>query len=457
MSQLPTFGPYNRDPLDVPVRDMDQLVAVFRQAEKLPQNCMIGVEYEFFALDAKNLSPLPFTGPLSIQTLFDALIVSGMSGIAEDDVFVALKADEGIIALEPGGQIEVAANPKADLDGAIATLSHLCEKVREAGESLGIEFLAMGTEPNASVSSMAKVSKKRYDIMRRYMASLGSDSRGFDMMTRACATQVNLDYSDEHDMSRKMRVAAFLCPMFQALLSNSPFIDGKHTQHALERADVWQKTDKDRVGLPPFIVEGSFGYREYIEWALDVPMYFIRRGGRYLDVAGSSFRRFLDEGLVGQSATVRDFVDHLSTIFTDVRLKPVLELRSMDSAPLSYINSLQALIWHVFYQRSIFEQVESLIAGIGSGELLRMKSLAISQGFSAKLEGKLIINWLWELLELVSSSIKYEEKSLLDPLFHILKNGKSLSDVYKSHYSLVDRAALEKLVLSSSLMGQGFE
>lgn len=454
MSQLPTFGVHNRDPYDVAITNVDQLVDVFKNVEKKSEDSMIGVEYEFFALDTKSLSPLPFTGALSIQTLFSALIAEGMTGIYEDDVIVALKGKDAIIALEPGGQIELAAHPKTDLISAVATLSNIANQVNEVGKTLGIVFLAMGIEPNAAVSDMAHVKKKRYDIMRRYMASLGG--RGFDMMTRASATQVNLDYSDEQDMVKKMRVAAILCPMFQVLLSNSPFIDGKPTRHALERADVWQKTDKDRVGLPPFIFEKAFGYRDYIEWVLDVPMYFVRRGELYLDATGSSFRSFMHHGLKGETATVRDFVDHLSTVFTDVRLKPILELRSMDSAPLSYINGLQALIWNIFYQPKILDEVDEWFLPLDVEDLQNMKTSATSHGFLATLKGKTIYQWLNELLETVAMSMNSEHRPLLDPLFLILKKGKSLSDAYKERYSIVDRTALLELTTASSLMGKGF-
>jgi glutamate--cysteine ligase len=456
LSQLPEFGPNRRDPLDVPITDIDQLTAVFKSCEKKANERMIGIEYEFFGLVGPQFSPIQFEGEQSIAALFKRLVersqssADPMAPIMEASSVVAIQSKRGVIALEPGGQIEVAVAPKKSLAEAVRALTDLTTEVCQAASDLDISCLALGIQPVATREQMAVVKKKRYDIMRALMGRL--PGRGLDMMTRASATQTNLDFTDETDMVQKMRLATVLSPMLMALMSASPFLEGQPTKYAVERGDIWQKTDQNRTGIPAIFWEKNFGYAAYVQWVLDVPMYFVRRGSHFIDVSGASFREFMRHGLKGEKATVRDFVDHMSTAFTEVRLKPFLEIRSTDSAPLALLNGLQALLWSVFYDEKVTNKLPPVFHTATHAEVAALKASVIDQGGEASLQGKPVFDWLGELLDLAKDGLSKEQKDLLTPLNLIVTRRQSLSDWAKAKYALVTKENMAQVVNDFSVL-----
>ena len=318
------------------IESRDELVRWFAAGEKPKPQWRIGTEHEKFVFQTGTLAPVPYGGPTGIQALMEQLIRRyGWIAISENGKTIALKRPEGekggTISLEPGGQFELSGAPVETLhDTADETQTHLIE-VLDVGEDLQIGFLGLGFSPKWRLEDVPRMPKQRYDVMTRYMPMVGS--RGLDMMYRTATVQVNLDFSNEADMVKKLRVSLALQPIATALFASSPFTEGKPNGFQSMRSEVWRDTDKRRTGTLPFAFESGMGYERYADYALDVPMYFVYRAGKYIDVAGSSFRDFMAgklKGFEGQYPTIDDWSDHLTTLFPEVRLKRFLEMRGAD-------------------------------------------------------------------------------------------------------------------------------
>ena len=258
----------------------------------------------------------------------------------------------GAISLEPGGQFELSGAPLETIHQTDREVNAHLAQVRQCAEPLGIGFLGLGASPKWTLAGTPVMPKSRYAIMTRYMPTVGR--HGLDMMYRTCTIQANLDFSDEADMVLKMRVGLALQPVVTALFANSPFLNGEPNGFRSYRSEIWRDTDPDRTGMLPFAFEPGFGFERYVDWALDVPMYFVKRGDSYIDVAGKSFRALLDgrlEGLPGERATMSDWKNHLSTLFPEVRLKNYLEMRGADGGPGDRITAVPALWVGLLYDR----------------------------------------------------------------------------------------------------------
>jgi glutamate--cysteine ligase len=359
----------------------------------------IGTEHEKFLFHTDSLRPAPYEGPRGVRALMEALIARhGWEAIMEGENIIALKKPDGqpggTVSLEPGGQFELSGDVVETLhDVYVETREHL-DEVREIGKDLGIGMLGLGFAPKHRLDEMPTMPKRRYAVMKKYMPQVGK--RGLDMMFRTCTTQVNLDFSTETDMVQKLRVSLALQPIAQALFAASPFTEGKPNGFQTARGEVWRETDPNRTGNLPFAFEKGMGFERYVDYALDVPMYFIYRDGEYIDVAGASFRDFMagklpqlkiDPRLEGQYATMDDWSDHLTTLFPDVRLKRFLEMRGADSGNLTRIVALPAYWVGLLYDQAALDASWDLIKSWTSEERSAMRSAVPTQGLKASFRG----------------------------------------------------------------------
>lgn len=427
------------------IKESQDLLKIFYDKEKPVKNGLLGIEYEFFGLNKYTKKPLPFMGEISIENLFEHIIKKTKNSkdrfepIYDNGHIVALSSKKAIIALEPGGQLEIATLPKNNLSEAIENLNIITKEISQFCKEKNIELLAMGFQPVAKLSEMATVKKSRYDIMWQYMQKL--QGHGLDMMKRSCAIQINIDYHDEKDMAEKLKVAFRLSPLLSALYSSSAFKEGKSLKNSSERLFVWKNTDDKRTGIPKIVFEENFGYQQWIDYALNVPMYFIRRNDRYYDVTGLSFLDFMKNGFLGKKATIGDFVDHLTTIFTDVRLRPYIEIRSCDSLPLIYVNALSVFIWMIFYQKNIFLKTKNKLSSIKYEEIIYLRDSVIDLGLKAKYKNQTIAEILLELIDLCMlevDEVYIEGRNYLQHLVNLLKNDESPSDFIKARFESIN-------------------
>src|SRR5258708_205943 len=325
-----------RDQVDMtPIETRDELVAWFAGGIKPKSQFRLGTEHEKFVFTIEGHRPVPYDGRRSIRALLEGMQhLLGWEPIIEDGNIIGLfdVTHGGAISLEPGGQFELSGAPVETVHQTSAeVMAHLAQ-VKEVAGPLGIGFLGIGMTPSWSRADMPLMPKGRYRIMTAYMPKVGK--LGLDMMYRTCTVQTNLDFSSEADMVRKLRVSLALQPVATALFANSPFTEGKPNGLLSYRSEIWRDTDADRSGMLPWAFEPGMGFERWVDYALDVPMYFIKHGERYVDVAGQSFRDLMAgklAGMPGVRATISDWANHISTIFPEVRLKRYLEMRGSDS------------------------------------------------------------------------------------------------------------------------------
>jgi len=349
---------------DTPVSGFSDLVAHFESGVKPDSSTWrIGTEHEKFAFYRDTLGPVPYEGERGIGALLENLAARfGWERVVEDGSVIALKQGKASITLEPGGQFELSGAPLEHLHQTCTeTGAHLAQ-LREVAGAMGIAFLGLGFSPKWSLEDTPIMPKGRYKIMRAYMAKVGRLGR--QMMFRSCTVQTNLDFGSEADMVKKFRVGIALQPIATALFANSPFAEGRTNGFLSYRAHVWTDTDPDRTGMLPFVFEDGMSFERYADYALDVPMYFVKRDGKYLDASGQSFRAFMDgklQVLPGERPTIHDWEDHLTTIFPEVRLKTYLEMRGADAGPWSRLCALPAFWAGIYYCDAALEAAWSLV------------------------------------------------------------------------------------------------
>ena len=318
-----------------PVESKAQLVEYIEAGCKPPAGWLIGTEHEKFAFRTDDLRPLAYIGNPGIREFLTAMQRFGWEPITEHDQVIALtRADGSNITLEPGGQVELSGAPLETLHQTCEEVQEHLRQIREVGRDLGVAMIGIGFHPKWRREEMPWMPKDRYQIMRVHMARKGN--LGHDMMLRTCTVQVNLDFSDETDMRRKMRIGMALQPIITAMFANSPFVEGRVTEYQSYRAHCWTDTDPDRTGILPFVFDENFGFEHYVDYMLDVPMYFVYRDGAYIDASGQSFRDFMAGRLPaypGEKPTIGDWTDHLTTAFPEVRLKRFIEMRGADGGP----------------------------------------------------------------------------------------------------------------------------
>ena len=328
---------------DTPITDYRQLVDSMASGEKPRAAWRIGTEHEKFGFRLDDLRPPTFDGERGIEALLKGLTRFGWTPFEEHGRVIALTQGMASVTLEPAGQLELSGAPVETIHDTCREVGTHLNEVRQVADELGLGFLGMGFQPKWRRDEMPWMPKGRYKIMREYMPKVGS--LGLDMMTRTCTVQVNLDYASEADMVKKFRVSLALQPIATALFADSPFTDGQPNGYQSYRSHIWTDTDGDRTGMLDFVFEDGFGYERYVDYLIDVPMYFSYRGGEYLDLSGRSFRKFLagdlDE-LRGELPTIRDWNDHMTTAFPEVRLKKFLEMRGADGGPWGRLCALPA-------------------------------------------------------------------------------------------------------------------
>lgn len=335
-----------------PVRGVEDLVAWFRERERPRADWKVGLEHEKVTLVAGTLDPLPYEGPRGVAALLRAFSRFGYEPFEEDGRIIAAQKSGLTVSIEPGGQIELSGRPFADVHVVAAELDRHLEKCHEIALDLGVELLAVGYRPWGTPETVPWMPKNRYTVMRPFLAARGRLAA--DMMAMTASAQASFDFSSAADMAEKLRVALALQPVVAALYANSAIVNGRESGWLSYRVPVWEEVEPARSGTLPFAFEPGFDqdpYRRYVDWALDIPMIFVRRGGAYLDPGGRTFRDFLARGLEGDHPTLADWEDHLSTLFPEVRLKGVVEVRSADACDAPMTKALIAFWKGILYDR----------------------------------------------------------------------------------------------------------
>lgn len=386
---------------------MDDLLEPFYEAEKPRARWRIGTEAEKFGVLPASGKPIGFEGETGVQTvLLELRDRHGWFPEAEVEggQLISLRRGDASITLEPGAQLELSGAPLSTIHQTCAEFRGHMSELRDISEELGIAWLGLGFHPTARQQDLSWVPKLRYGIMREYLPTRGS--LALDMMRRTATVQANFDYASEADAIRKVRVGLAVAPIVTAMFANSPFVEGRATGERSHRAAVWLDTDPDRSGLLPFAWEEDFGYRAYVEYALDVPMFMIKRAGAPVLNTGQPFRAFLADGFEGHRATMDDWKTHLNTIFPEVRLKNIIEVRSADSQPTEMICALPALLKGVYYDDTALSQAESLIGGLTHDLAAAARPEVAARGMQAKMAGREMAEWASELLTIAEGGLE---------------------------------------------------
>lgn len=394
-----------RDQIDMtPVESRDQLVAWLAKGAKPEAGFRIGTEHEKIPFRKADHTPVPYEGKRGIRALLEGMqALLGWEPIMENGHIIGLLdvTGGGAISLEPGGQFELSGAPLETIHGTCRELhSHLAQ-VRQVAEPLGIGFLSLGMSPKWTLAETPVMPKRRYEIMSGYMPKVGQ--HGLDMMFRTATVQTNLDFSCEADMVKKLRVSLALQPVATALFANSPFTDGKPNGFLSMRSQIWLDTDADRTGMLPFAFEDGMGYERYVDYALDVPLYFVKRGDTYHDVSGASFRDLLTgtlEALPGERATMSDWSNHLTTIFPEVRVKRYLEMRGADVGRTSRICSLSAFWVGLLYDQTSLDAAWDLVKDWTAEEREQLRRDVPKLGLSARIRNRSLREVARDVLEL---------------------------------------------------------
>jgi len=424
------------------VSSPEDLLQHFRAGEKPRERWRIGTEHEKLLFSRKTHQPLPFGGERGIFAVLEGFRTRfGWQPVREGENVIALTRGEASITLEPGGQFELSGATLASAHATCAELGVHVQEMKEVAEHLDLVMLMVGRNPVIPSARMPWMPKERYAIMRRYLPTRGSMAP--DMMLGTGTVQTNIDYADEADMGRKLRVAMAASPCLTALFANSPFAEGRPTGYLSTRSLVWEHTDPDRSGFIPGVFEPGFGYREYMEYALDVPMFFIHRNGHYLDYGGRSFRRFMEEGLDGHQATAEDWALHLTTLFPLVRVKQYIELRMADVGPLNMICAFAAITRGLLYDDTALAEADALLGRIPPADFPALQHEAGRVGLRALAQGRSLQDWSRDLLRIAQEGLERlnvkdgwgeNEAKLLDPLQRIVETGKTLADELLERY-----------------------
>ena len=431
--KYPVSGPAPDTPkARMPLETRAQLIEELSAGGKPVAEWRIGTEHEKFPFLTDTLQPVPYHGARSIKSLLEGMRDRfGWAGVAEGDNIIALSDPHSLanVSLEPGGQFELSGGIVETINDTAAEVNAHLAQVREIGSGLGIGFLALGASPVWSRAQTPVMPKGRYGIMAPYMDKVGTYGR--DMMFRTCTVQVNLDFASEADMVKKLRVSLALQPIATALFANSPFLDGKPNGFLSFRSEVWRDTDRQRSGMLPFAFEDGMGFERYVDYALDVPMYFVMRDGKYINTAGESFRAFMDgrlPQLPGETPVLKDWSDHLTTIFPEVRLKKYLEMRGADSGPEAMLCALPAFWAGLLYSQSSLDAAWDMVKGWTADERQALRDAVPKQALSAMIRGRSVKDIARDLLALSRAGLDQRGKGeavFLDPLDEIAASGET--------------------------------
>ncbi|WP_176592335.1 glutamate--cysteine ligase [Sphingobium sp. EM0848] len=427
------------------IESREQLIAAFAKGAKPKDRWRIGTEHEKFVYNRKDHHAPSYDERGGIHTLLIGLTRYGWNPVFEGENIIALSGTDGTVSLEPAGQLELSGAPLENLHQTCAETSRHLEQVKYVGDMLGLGFLGLGMWPDKSREELPIMPKGRYDIMLRHMPRVGT--LGLDMMLRTCTIQTNLDYGSEADMVKKFRVSLALQPLATALFANSPFTDGKPNGYLSYRSHIWSDTDPGRTGMLPFVFEDGFGYERYADYALDVPMYFVYRDGRYIDAAGQSFRDFLNgrlPALPGEKPTEKDWEDHLSTAFPEVRMKSFLEMRGADGGPWNRICALPAFWVGLLYDEGALDAAWDLVKDWSMEERQVLRDSVPKLALDAPVAGdRKLRDIAGEVLEIARSGLSARarlnasgdnETGYLAPLDEIVASGQTHAERLLARY-----------------------
>jgi glutamate--cysteine ligase len=428
-----------------PIADKRQLVEYLAAGAKPAAAWRIGTEHEKFVFRTSDYGTVPYDGRSGIRALLEGLQRFGWTPVRDGDNIVGLSdGNGGAISLEPGGQFELSGAPIETLHQTCAEVTEHLHQVRAVTQELGLGVLGLGFHPTARREDVPWMPKGRYAVMRRYMPTKGK--LGLDMMLRTCTVQVNLDFASEADMVRKMRMGLALQPVVGALFANSPFVEGRASGYLSYRNHVWTDVDPDRTGLLPFVFEPGFGFERYVDYLLDVPMYFVYRNGRYLDAAGQSFRDFLKgrlPALPGEIPVMSDWLDHMTTVFPEVRLKRYIEMRGADGGPWRRLCALPALWTGLCYDAAALDAAVDLIADWNNEERERLRREVPRLGLKTPFRGGTVQDIAIKIVDLARGGLSRrkrldsageDESHFLETLVEIAQSGRTPAEQLLQDY-----------------------
>ena len=417
-----------------PITEKRQLVEYMASGCKPREQWRIGTEHEKFAYRLDDLKPLTYEGDQGIGALLEKLMRFGWAPVKEGDNIIALTMKDGCsITLEPAGQVELSGSMLESIHETCLEVGTHLNQVKSVAAEMGIAFLGLGYQPKWALDDLPWMPKGRYDIMKRYMPTRGT--MGLEMMQATCTVQVNLDFDSEKTMARMMRVAMALQPVATALFANSPFKEGKPNGYLSYRSHVWTDTDPDRSGILPFVFDEGFGFERYVDYMLDVPMYFVYRDGNYIDASGQSFRDFMAgklPALPGEQPTIKDWEDHLTTAFPEVRLKKFLEMRGGDGGPWSRLCAFPALWVGLLYDANALDAAEQLVKDWSAQEVMEMRDAVPKMALKTPFRGTDVDAIATDMLDIAHEglvrrarldSVGLDESRFLKPLFQIVESG----------------------------------
>ncbi len=429
------------------VESRDALAAWFEAGCKPSGPFRVGTEHEKILFYRADRSPVLYEGEAGIGALLEEINAKlGWERLEDSGRLIGLydAAGAAAISLEPGGQFELSGAPLDTAHETAAELESHLDMCRSVAGPTGISALTLGMSPKWTLAETPTMPKSRYGIMKRYMPKVGT--RGLDMMHRTATVQANLDYRDEMDMVAKLRVGLALQPAITALFANSPFTDGKLNGFLSARSEIWRHTDPDRTGMLPFAFEPGMGFERYVDYALDVPLYFLKRGSTYIDAAGASFRDLLAGRLAaapGERASMADWENHLSTIFPEVRLKRYLEMRGADVGPPDRIVALAALMAGLYYDPDALQSALALIKGWSAEERQKLRDEVPRLGLAAKIRGRALRSVALDMLAIAQGGLKRrarlnakgeDETIWLRPLKAIAESGRTPAEAWIERY-----------------------
>lgn len=431
-----------------PIERHEQLAQYLADGCKPKEDWRIGTEHEKFGFCKDTLKPLPYAGERSIQAVLEGLRDGhGWAPLTEGGNLIGLTKDGANISLEPGGQLELSGAPLETIHETCDEVNAHLRDVKDIADKIGVGFIGLGAAPVWRHEDMPLMPKGRYKLMDGYMQEVGT--MGTTMMRRTCTVQVNLDFSSEADMVQKLRVALALQPVATALFANSPFLDGRPNGHKSWRARVWRSLDADRTGMLPFVFEEGFGFEAWVQYALDVPMYFVYRNGEYINALGMSFRDFLKgelPALPGETPTLSDWADHLTTIFPEARIKKFIEMRGADGGPWRRLCALPAFWVGLTYDQTALDAAWDLVKGWDAETRDALRVAASEQGLQAKVNGISMHELARETVEISESGLKArarpgagglvpDETHFLNALKDSLETGKVPADELMERYN----------------------
>jgi glutamate--cysteine ligase len=419
------------------IEKKDQLEEYFHAAGKPRERWRVGTEYEKVGIDRSSGKAIPYSGPRGVESILKRLIDRfGWEPEEQDGHIIALSRDNAQITLEPGGQIELSGEPCDSIHCTYAEFTQHIRELLEVSEPLGVVFLGLGMQPMSRLDEIEWVPKKRYRIMGPYMPKVGR--LGQRMMKQTATVQANIDYRDEKDAMAKFRTGMGLTPIFISMFANSPICDGQLNGYRSYREHIWTDTDKSRSGMLKFAFSPDVSFAHYVEYALDVPMYFIVRNKDYIDMTGTTFRHFLADGWNGERATLEDWHDHLTTLFPETRIKRYIEVRSADSQPPELMPALSAIVKGAFYESDCLDAAWDLVKDWTWDERMQVYLDSHRDALAARIRRYSLLDLSKELLQIALEGLRRQkmfnalgedETIYLEPLSKLLALGKCPADL----------------------------